>query len=175
MSIQKLVIAPILGVAALAQANPTQLTDALSRGGEPFAFEAPVSSYILSVMGPSNIAPTHNAQSALASSSDAHSIMLYQSMAGPSNAPSGIRMSRSLTTTASSPDSPGDPYFMPPTPRTPLVTSLQPREYPTTITTSTASHTETAPGGFQVVVPLPGAGALAAAGLLVVGIRRRRA
>jgi hypothetical protein len=29
-------------------------------------------------------------------------------------------------------------------------------------------------GGFQVVVPLPGAGAMAAAGLAFVGFRRRR-
>ncbi|MFI4881497.1 MAG: hypothetical protein ACIAQU_02805 [Phycisphaerales bacterium JB064] len=175
MSIQKLVIAPVLGVAVLAHANPTQLTDALPQDEQAFAFDAQISSYILGVMGPSNIAPTQEGKSVLASSTDAHSIMLYQSMAGPSNAPSGIRMTRSLTTTAGSPDGPGDAYFTPQAPRPPLVTSLQPREYPTVITTSTASHTETAPGGFQVVVPLPGAGALAAAGLLVVGIRRRRA
>lgn len=163
-------------LACTAFAGPAELAgQSGSQGVKSLTARDWIHAFIADFAGPSNKARVAGDSVNLQASEHAYSFMLHQLMAGPSNVPSGPRLTRSLTAATGSPDSPGDPYFTPRSSPAPLIISVQQREVPPTVTPSTSSDADPGTGGFQVVVPLPGAGAMAAAGLLVVAIRRRRA
>lgn len=129
--------------------------------------------YIGGYAGPSNVAPGIDGPAFATQGPDG---MLFLMLAGPSNASGG---SPAIFTSAAGgfgdgPDTRG--VLSKAGPTTPdLIGSLQPDEHSGVVTRSGSGQSEeTGPGGFQVVVPLPGAGAMAAAGLAFVGFRRRR-
>jgi hypothetical protein len=129
-------------------------------------------SYIAGLVGPSHVAPptgTHAASSGMDRSS-----LLFM-VAGPDNTAKGPVLTIDGVGLGDGPGT-GGPAPVPPALTTAdVVSTLQPVDY-RTLQRHGDTQTEGDPrsGEFQVVVPLPGAGALAGAGLAFVAIRRRR-
>lgn len=167
-----LIVAVAAGVGAPATlADPTALPSIDARFG---AFGTPdwFQNYVAGFAGPSKVAPSGDSARVVKSEASS-SLPLMFSVAGPSNVASGDT-TRLMVDPASLGDSPDDPppAFSTAAPRG----SVQPDLVAgPKLTTADRSGTVTpGEGSFDVVVPLPGAGALAAAGLMFVAIRRRR-
>ena len=167
-----LIVAVAAGVGAPATlADPTALPSIDARFG---AFGTPdwFQNYVAGFAGPSKVAPSGDSARVVKSEASS-SLPLMLSVAGPSNVASDDT-TRLMVDPGGLGDGPDDPSKLLTTakPRTTMLPDLLsgPR-----LTTANRPGTVAPPeGSFDVVVPLPGAGVLAAAGLVFVAIRRRR-
>lgn len=158
-------------VASAGLADPTDVTAEF--GPHTPASNAAWLTYIGGVVGPSNLAPSLT-DSPLRVQQSLNS-MLFFMVAGPSNTPgqSGFAFNADIGGFGDGPGTGGRnelaPYAGPA-----LTESLQTSNQPVVVTKRVDPTAETVPGGFEVVVPLPSAGVLAASGLAFVAFRRRR-
>ncbi|UYV11528.1 MAG: hypothetical protein NCW75_09465 [Phycisphaera sp.] len=159
--------------ASVALAGPADVSDLVGPEIQPSNTGAAWLTYIGSYAGPSNVAQSVDGP---AFADEGMSSMLFLTLAGPGNIATGSPVIFDLSAGGFG-DGPATPGVLSKaTPTTPdLIGSLQPDEQPGVVTRPGSGQAEeTDPGGFQVVVPLPGAGALAAGGLAFVALRRRR-
>lgn len=167
------VLATVGLAASMTLAGPADMTAATGVEAQTSNTGATWLTYIRGFAGPSNVVQSVDG---FAFADQGVDSMLFLMLAGPSNAPVG---SPAIFTSAAGGlgDGPGTQGVLSKAgPTTPdLIGSLQPDEHSGVVTRPGSGQTEeTDPGGFQVVVPLPGAGAMAAGGLAFVGLRRRR-
>ena len=169
-----LVPSAIAALACAAHADPSGLPAQLAQATTGAASaDTWLSNYIAAVTGPQVGAggagvdgPTDGPPTI--SRNPGISDLLALTLAGPSNQP-GPGLSTAFTISASPSDDPGQTG-----PGNPLSETIQPVSYPPQTDGPPSSLATSGDVGVQVVVPLPGAGALAAAGLVFVAIRRRR-
>lgn len=158
-------------LAPIAVADPADL----SAGQFQFEASAPTEwfgNYIADLAGPSNFALSSSRTEAAVAGVGADSLLLL-AIAGPSHiaTDTGPRLSFDASAFAGPDDAPRS--FTTADYRG----SLQPADVlagPAFSQAQAPPNIEPGEGSFQVVVPLPGAGALAAGGLVFVAIRRRR-
>jgi|GEM_PF-5737516 len=167
-----LAVMVIVGLAASAGlADPADVTVEL--GSDASISNASWLTYIGGVVGPSNLAPSMaDTQARVEQSLNS---MLFFMMAGPSNSPEQSRVAFNVDIGGfgDGPGAGGGNEFVPAA-GPPLTASLQTSDEPIVVTRRPDPSTESGPGGFEVAVPLPSAGVLAAGGLAFVAIRRRR-
>ncbi len=159
-------------VASVGLADPADVSDAFDTGPRSAASMSWLT-YIGGVMGPSNVAP--GMTDSPARQEQSLNSMLYLTLAGPSNTSigSGVALNLDLGGAGDGPGSDGNEFLVA-GPAPDLLVSLQTADQPVVVTHGIDPVTETDPGEFQVVVPLPSAGVLAAGGLAFVAVRRRR-
>lgn len=162
----------VAGLAASAGlSNPADISSAF--GPSTATSSASWLTYIGGFMGPSNIAPTLT--DAPVRVEQSLNSMLFFTLAGPGNTPGaqGATFNFDIGGFGDDPGAGGSNEFTP-VAGPDLIVSLQTADEPAVVTHRVDQSTESGPGGFQVAVPLPSAGVLAAGGLAFVAIRRRR-
>ncbi len=155
--------------APMALADSFAISSLVDRAGpNANAYETWVA-YIGGVAGPSNHAPRLGAT---ARSDISMNSYLSFMLTGPSNASTGETQTFQISAgeLGDGPGLPGGPTGLA---TADLTSILTPVDHPVVVTKA-APPPQEGPGTFQVVVPLPGAGALAAGGLAIVALRRRR-
>jgi len=167
---RRFAIVPILGMGCVVHAEPTSFT----RDERFPAFAQDwVASFVAGQAGPGPQSDPF-APGTDGPAGDPLSAILSKMLAGPSHVASDGFGFPTLTTAGGQGNSPDDPVISTSDAPTPLLIDLARDEGPLGSVERPTTSVTPRGGGEQVVIPLPSGGALAAAGLVLVGLYRRR-